>query len=187
MNMVKNYLDLAKQKYDESNDVDFNLTLNEFLCDCYVRLKPCSYGSRIQAKIIKDLNLTSISPSLNIGDVAMGKKNGEIKASYLDKKKSYNLTHLRMWQKFQYYVFCFIDCENDFTPEFYVLDKYVLNLVKMTPMNGTKESNSENTNIELRATVKKNGETHKLFKKNNKLSGTSFEDLKSFSDNLMLK
>ena len=187
MKTQKNYLDLAKQKYEESNDVDFNLGLIEFLCDCYTRLKPCSYGSRIQAKIIKNLNLISLSPSLNIGDVAIGKKNGEIKSSFLDKKKCYNLTHLRMWQQFQYYVFCFIDCENDFTPEFYVLDKYVLNSVKMTPMNGTKESNSENTNIELRTTVKKNGETHKLFKKKNKLSGTSFEDLKSFSDNLMLK
>ena len=89
-----------------------------------------------------------------------------------------------MWQKFHYYLFCFIDCENDFIPEFYVLDKYVLNSVKMTPMNGTKESNSDNTNIELRATVKKNGEIHKLFMKKNKLSGTTFKDLKNFSDKL---
>ena len=54
----------------------------------------------------------------------------------------------------------------------------------MTPMNGTKESNSNNNNIELRSTVKKNGKTHKLFKKYNKLSGTSFSDLKKFSDKL---
>ena len=94
MKTQKNYLDLAKQKYEESNDVDFNLGLIEFLCDCYTRLKPCSYGSRIQAKIIKNLNLISLSPSLNIGDVAIGKKNGEIKSSFLDKKKCYNCQYL---------------------------------------------------------------------------------------------
>ena len=78
-------------------------------------------------------------------------------------------------------------CKNLPCPECAAHATQFLNSVKMTPMNGTKESNSENTNIELRTTVKKNGETHKLFKKKNKLSGTSFEDLKSFSDNLMLK
>ena len=178
------YLQLAKEKYKQDNDVNYKLSLTDFVADCYCRLKPCSYGARIQSKIILDLGVTSIHASLNMGDVVLGSKSGEIKVSFLDKKYSYNLTHLRMWQKFQYYLFCFIDCENDFTPEFYVLDKYVLNSVKMTPMNGTKESNSNNNNIELRSTVKKNGKTHKLFKKYNKLSGTSFSDLKKFSDKL---
>jgi hypothetical protein len=181
---MSHYLKLAKEKYKQTNDVNLSLDFIDFIADCYVRLKPCSYGARIQAKIIKDLNVTSISASLNMGDVKLGKKSGEIKVSYLDKANSYNLTHLRMWQKFHYYLFCFIDCENDFTPEFYVLDKYVLNFVKMTPMNGTKESNSDNTNIELRTTVKKNGDIHKLLMKNNKLSGTTFKDLKKFSDKL---
>ena len=180
MNTDSVYIQLAKEKYKQSNDVNYQLNFIDFVADCYSRLKPCSYGARIQGKIIRDLNVTSVSASLNMGDVLLGNKSGEIKVSYLDKNYSYNLTHLRMWQKFHYYLFCFIDCENDFTPEFYVLDKYVLNSVKMTPMNGTKESNSDNTNIELRTTVKKNGEIHKLFKKNNKLSGTSFKDLKKF-------
>jgi hypothetical protein len=181
---MSHYLKLAKEKYVQTNDVNLSLDFADFIADCYVRLKPCSYGSRIQTKLIKDLDVSSIPPSLNMGDVVLGKKSGEIKVSYLGKSNSYNLTHLRMWQKFHYYLFCFIDCENDFIPEFYVLDKYVLNSVKMTPMNGTKESNSDNTNIELRATVKKNGEIHKLFMKKNKLSGTTFKDLKNFSDKL---
>jgi hypothetical protein len=184
MNTESTYLQIAKDKYKQSNDVNYDLTLNDFVADCYARLKPCSYGSRIQSKIVNDLSVTSIPPSLNMGDVLLGNKSGEIKSSFLDKKYSYNLTHLRMWQKFQYYLFCFIDCENDFIPEFYLLDKYILDSVKKTPMNGTKESNSDNTNIELRATVKKNGETHKLFMKKNKLSGTSFNDLKKFVDSL---
>jgi len=178
---MSQYLNLAKQKFEQSNDVDFNLPLNDFVSDCYVRLKPCSYGVRIQQKIVSDLGLFSLQPSDNIGDVIIGKKKVEIKVTFLDKKGCYHLTHLRMWQKFQYYLFCFIDCENDFTPEFYVVDKYVLNKVKMTPMNGTKESNSDNINIELRSTIKKNGEAHKLFIKENKLDGTTIDDLRNFS------
>lgn len=177
-------LQLAKEKFLQTNDVDYGMSFNDFIIDCYLRLKPCSYGARIQAKIAKDLSVSTIPASLNNGDVELGSKSGEIKVSYLDKKRSYNLTHLRMWQKFNFYLFCFIDCENDFTSEFYLLDKYVLDSIRKTPMNGTKESNGDNTNIEMRSTVKKDGDIHKLLKKQNKLSGTSFNDLKRFSDKL---
>ncbi len=182
--MSSKYLKLAKEKFKQTNDVNFDLDFNDFIADCYVRLKPCSYGIRIQGKITRDLSASSIPASMNMGDVKLGEKTGEIKVSFLDRVGSYHLTHLRMWQKFQYYLFCFIDCENDFTPEFYVLDKYVLNSIKMTPMNGTKESNGDNVNIELRTTVKKDGDYHKLFKKKNKLSGTSFVDLEKFVNGL---
>ena len=181
---MSEYLSLAKNKFRESNDVDFDLPLIDFISDCYVRLKPCSYGTRIQQKITKDLNLGALSPSLNKGDIVIGKSMCEIKTSFLDRKGSYHLTHLRMWQKFKYYLFCLIDCENDFTPEFYVVDKYVLNKIKMTPMNGTKESNSDNINIELRTTIKKGGDGFKILAKENKLGGTSFNDLMRFSSKL---
>lgn len=174
------YLKLANEKYYGGNDVNYELSFNDFICDCYVRLKPCSYGSRIQTKILNEIGCESISPSLNIGDFSVGSKTIEIKVSFLSQSNAYNITHLRMWQKFNYYLFCFIDCSNGFTPEFYLIDKYVLNKIKMTPMNGTKESNSENTNIELRATIKKDGDFHKLFKKENKLNGTSLYSLKTF-------
>lgn len=179
---MSQYLLLAKNKFKETNDVDFDLPLIDFISDCYVRLKPCSYGTRIQQKITKDLGVGVVSPSMNIGDIQLGKFMCEIKTSFLDKRNSYHLTHLRMWQKFRYYLFCFIDCENDFTPQFYVIDKYVLNKIKMTPMNGTKESNSDNVNIELRSTIKKDGDSFKVFVRENKLGGTSFDDLKKFSE-----
>ena len=65
---MSQYLNLAKQKFEQSNEVDFNMGLNDFITDCYVRLKPCSYGVRIQQKIVSDLNLVSIQPCENIGD-----------------------------------------------------------------------------------------------------------------------
>ena len=181
---MNKFLKLAQEKYNEGNDVNYGLPFNDFICDCYVRLKPCSYGSRIQTKILKSIGCNSISPSLNMGDFNLVNKNVEIKVSYLGQSNSYNITHLRMWQKFQYYLFCFIDCSNGFIPEFYLIDKYVLHKIKMTPMNGTKQSNSENTNIELRSTISKNGEFHKLFKKENKLRGTHLLDLKDYMNGI---
>lgn len=174
------YLNLAEEKYKGGNGVNYELSFNDFICDCYVRLKPCSYGSRIQTKILSEVGCESISPSLNMGDFNIGDKKAEIKVSFLGQSGSYNITHLRMWQKFNYYLFCFIDCSNGFIPEFYLIDKYVLHKIKMTPMNGTKESNSENTNIELRSTIKKDDKFHKLFHRENKLCGTSLDDLKSY-------
>ena len=178
------FVELAKEKYNQGNDVDFNLSFNEFICQCYIKLKPCSYGTRIEQKIVKELGCEVNNPSLNLGDISFLEKNAEVKVSYLSQAKSYNLTHLRMWQKFQFYLFCFIDCDNDFTPEFYLIDKYVLNKVKMGAMNGTKSSNSENGNIELRSTVKKGGDAHKTLKRSNKLNGTTLLDLKSFICNV---
>lgn len=177
---MSKYLELAKNKFKESNDVNFKLPLIDFVSDCYVRLKPCSYGVRIQQKITTDLSLTTIRPQLNIGDVLIGKTTCEVKTSFLDRKNSYHLTHLRMWQKFKYYLFCLIDCENNFTPEFYLIDKYVLNKIRLTPMNGTKESNSDNTNIELRCTIKKDSNNHKILIKENKLGGNSYSDMISY-------
>ena len=48
------YLQLAKEKYKQDNDVNYKLSLTDFVADCYCRLKPCSYGARIQSKIILD-------------------------------------------------------------------------------------------------------------------------------------
>jgi hypothetical protein len=177
---MTNYLELAKAKYNQNTEVDYNLGFNDFIMDCYVRLKPCSYGGKIQQKISLDVNLISIAPNENRGDVLFNDKFAEIKTSYLGKNKTYRLTHLRMWQKFTYYIICFIDCENDFTPELYLIDKNIMDKFKLTPMNGTTDSNSENNNIELSCTIKKGGPNHNILERYNKLSGTTIDNLKDF-------
>ena len=181
---MSNLLELATKKFKENKEVDFNLGLIDFLCYCYLHLKPCCYGAKIETKLISLLGISSVAASLDRGDAFFGKFFAEIKCTFLDKKNSYNLTHLRKWQNFNFYIFCLIDCENDFNPEFYVLDKKVMDKIKTTAMNGTKESNINNDKVAMRATVKKNGDIHKVLKKKNKLSGTSFSDLKKFTDKL---
>lgn len=177
---MNNYKELAKAKFYQSTDMNFDLGFDDFIADCYVRLKPCSYGGIIEKKIRKDVNLISVAPSENRGDVIFGGDRAEIKVSYLGKNRSYRLTHLRGWQDFKYYIICFVDCENDFEYELYLLDKTVMNNFKLVAMNGTHESNSENGNIEMCLTVKKGGDKHNIFKDNNLLSGTKIGDLINF-------
>jgi hypothetical protein len=126
---------------------------------------------------------TSISPSLNLGDISFSGKNAEIKVSFLSQDKTYCLTHIRMWQEFDMYLFCLIDCDNNFTPEFYLIDKFIIDNVKMGPMNGTKLSNIKNKNVELRVTIRKGGDSYNMFKRFNKLNGTTLSDLKLYISN----
>ena len=51
--MSSKYLNLAKEKFKQTNDVNFDLDFNDFIADCYDRLKQFSYEARIQSKIIK--------------------------------------------------------------------------------------------------------------------------------------
>jgi hypothetical protein len=71
----------------------------------------------------------------------------------------------------------FIDCENDFTPEFYFVPKNVMNKFKLGNMVGTKKANEDNHNVDLRVNVKKGSLEHKLLKKQNLLKGTSIDHL----------
>jgi hypothetical protein len=74
----------------------------------------------------------------------------------------------------------FIDCENDFTPEFYFIPKNVINKFKLSNMVGTKEANEDNHNVDLRTTIKKGSKEHKLLMKHNLLSGSSLEHLEEY-------
>lgn len=174
---------LAKQKYKDSQKTTIGLDLDfhHFICTCYNRLKPCNYGHWIQKKIAYSIGALNISAKSNKGDIKLKDTYYEVKTSFLGKKGTYRLTHLRSWQDFNYYLICFVDCENDFIPELYILEKSVINELGLTPMNGTNFSNSKNNNIENSKSIKKNGKIHKLFKERNLLSGTNMEDLIEFS------
>jgi hypothetical protein len=47
-------------------------------------------------------------------------------------------------------------------------------------MNGTPKANIDNTNIEIRATLKRNSEGFNMVSKNNLLKDTTFESLQEF-------
>jgi hypothetical protein len=175
------YIQAAKDKFYSDRSVNYYLPFKDFVCECYVKLTPNSYGSHIQNKLIQDLNLIEVPASENRGDFSCCNKYFEFKVSFFSKKtESYCITHIRPWQNLEYYVLCFVDCAKDFTPNFYVLDKSVISQLKTGYMNGTPESNKNNTNIELRATVNVNSDNMSIIRNANLLENTSLECLSMF-------
>lgn len=170
-------LDLAKNKYKTSKVIDVNQNLIDYICECYVKLNPCSYGSRLQNYVCNLLKLPIIKSTLDTGDFKFKNTFGEFKVTFLGQNGEYHITHIRQWQKFKYYLIMFIDCENDFTPEFYFVPKNVMNKFKLGNMVGTKKANEDNHNVDLRVNVKKGSLEHKLLKKQNLLKGTSIDHL----------
>ena len=178
---MSEYLKAANDKFNSDRSVNYFLSFHDFVCQCYVKLTPNSYGTHIEEKLIMELGLQKISASENKGDFTCCSKYFEFKVSFLSNKtESYSITHIRPWQNLDYYVLCFVDSSKNFTPNFYVLDKSVIGKLKSGYMNGTPESNQNNTNIELRATVKVDSDNMSIIKNDNLLNTTSLESLREF-------
>lgn len=180
---MSDYLKKAIEKYKTNKDVDLSLNLLDYICDCYSKLNPCSYGSRIENKVKKIIKVKTVKKSENKGDFKFKDNYGEMKVSFLSQSLCYNITHIRLYQDFDFYLFCFIDCEDMFNPNFYLVPKNIMNKLPLTSMNGTEESNRKNKNIDQRITIKKDSKEHKLIIKHNVLGGTSINDLNSYVTN----
>ena len=177
---MNEYLRRALDKFKTNRDIDLGLDLRDYICECYTKLNPCSYGSRIENKIKKLLNVKNVKKSENRGDFSFGTKYGEIKITFLSQANCYNITHIRLYQDFDFYLFCFIDCEEMFTPNFYLVPKNVMNKLSLTSMNGTEQSNMDNKNVDQRITIKKDSKEHKLIIKHSILKGSTTNDLNSY-------
>jgi hypothetical protein len=70
-----------------------------------------------------------------------------------------------------------IDCDNDFTPEFYLITKEDMGKFNLEYMNGTTEENKNQENREQRLTIKKNSDKHMKLKQYNILDDTSYGSL----------
>jgi hypothetical protein len=179
--MDKNYIDLANVKFNQTKEVNWGSKIKEFICECYVKLNPCSYGNRVAEKIRLSLNVNSVNQRDEKGDMSWNNIFYEQKVSYLSNvNNSWSLTHLRPWQKFNYYIFCLVDCEDNFEPNFYVIDKVSINRFNLSAMNGTASSNHNNSHIELRTNIAKESEAHRILKRMNLLEDTTYNSLKNF-------
>jgi hypothetical protein len=82
---------------------------------------------------------------------------------------------------------CFIDAENNFTPNFYVINKDGVDSFTQRGMNGTVGSNMCNTNVGMRVTLNIKSKDFELFKSMNILRDTSFEALNEFMSTFKMK
>lgn len=179
---MSSFLKKAIEKYHRDKNIDISLDFTEYVCACYVNLNPCSYGKKIENKIKSHINVVDVKPKHNIGDFKYGDKYGEIKVTFLSAEKIYHITHIRSWQKFDFYLLCMIDCDNDFISNFYLIPKYVIDKLPLTPMNGTKYSNADNKNVEYRVSFKKDSPQHKILMRYNLLENSSINSLKKYFD-----
>jgi hypothetical protein len=111
------------------------------------------------------------------------KKNFEIKVSYLGKNGKYTLRNLRPYQNMVGgYIICLIDCDLDFQPKFYLVDELVIfQNFTLSHMNGVGSEHNTNQGFEnYGISIGDGSYGHIVLRDNNKLLGTTFEDLISY-------
>lgn len=104
----------------------------------------------------------------------------ETKLTFLGKNGGYTIRNLRPHQDVDGYIITTVDCENDFTPEYFFLTKEDLfenSLLTFSYMNGTKKNNLENNNVGVGTQFKKNSFDHRNIRKYSKLKEPTYEAL----------
>jgi hypothetical protein len=107
----------------------------------------------------------------------------EVKISYLTKEGNYNIRNIRPYQNFDYFLFCFVDCDKDFTSKFIMVKKQLItdyDYFTLTPMNGTKKANMGNKDIGYGTSFKKNWEQEWILEQNNLLDDTTYESFRTY-------
>ena len=204
---MENLLVLAKEKYLTKNNIsekDYRLNFNHFILKIFLNCDPASYGKQFSNKLVFDLKrrlkteIGCVSDSLDRGDFSINyipknvleqnktniePKYYEIKLSFLGKSKNYTIRNLRRYQNLDGYLLSFVDCENSFNQEIYLItseDLFNNCGFKFTAMNGTKERNEKNQDFGLGVAFKKDSIIHENIKKLNLLDGNDFESLISY-------
>jgi hypothetical protein len=213
--VTKLELALERFMNSKGKSVPYHLDFNDFILECYLGYPPSAYGKYLEKKIIQEVGrLLSIPESENRGDCEIRvnasrgsllmddgsvyvythnhksnfyrTKNFEIKITFLGKNNHYVLRNLRPYQNIDGgYIICLIDCENNFVPEFYLVDFDVIQqYMTLSHMNGSKSIHQDSNFENFGCSFEKFSVQHYLLSVNNKLQGNSLEDLKTYIDEL---
>lgn len=204
--IMSKYLNQALKKRKTHNVItpfEMNLEMEDFIPCIYNKCSPSHYGFLFGKKIIRESNgfLNSTPHTMDNGDFHFYSDEflitffGEIKISYMGKTKkegekgNYRITHIRDWQPFHFYILCFVDIDDNFTPRYYLIPKWIVikkDFLRLTPMNGTRASNKDNKNVSKSTTIK-GEDCDWFFKKHSLLKGNTFSDLKQFFNEDFIK
>ena len=164
-------------------DMDFDLPIEDFILRIYINCDPAKYGEAFQSYLNKKFfsKFKNVPKVFERADLHINCETYfEVKISYLNKNGGYSITYTREWQRFDYFILCFID--GDFNSSFYcVPKKYLLRNedLTFTAMNGTKKGNSKNNQVPKRTLIKLK-DTDSFIKENSILKGTTYNDLQNF-------
>jgi len=172
------YVKLASEKYQKmkSRSTQEPEDLREFLGFCFTEYRPNEYGKRIQKRFETYFGFTKISQSEDKGDSLFRTTNNtklllELKVSFLGVNNYYTVRYIRPWQEFDYYLICFID-PNNCDPKFIVVTcEDLINNFKCGYMNGTKESNLNNSKSALGTSFLNKGQSYEKLLRLNRLKG----------------
>lgn len=209
--VTKLELAIERFQNSRNKGVPYHLPFNDFILECYLGYPPSAYGKYLEKRIIQEVDrLLSIPESENRGDCEIrvnasrgnllmddGKvfvythkhwskfnrsKSFEIKITFLGKNNHYVIRNIRPYQIIDGgYIICLIDCENNFIPEFYIVDFDVIQqYMTLSHMNGSKSVHQDSNFENYGCTFEKYSVHHHLLRMNNKMGGDSLEDLKTY-------
>ena len=147
---ILEYIERNKNTFPKTGD------FKTFLINTKFFTNPQSYGIQIQNKWMRMFGYKSIAKSKNRGDYKDTDEYVEFKVSYLS-NNTWSIVQLRPYQDVDRYDIMLID--NKYNHILYKIpsDKMKSLIDKYGDVaHGTKESNSDNKNIEYRITIKKN-------------------------------
>ena len=184
----KHYIEMAKERKSISNNVDgsdYDLPMDEFICGISYKCTPNVYGSLFPKKVCYDSDngMVEVSPALELGDCRIGRtKYAELKISFISKQGTYSIRNIRGWQKFDYFILCFVNSNDDFKAKYYCVMKEVITnnqSLKLSYQNGTKSSNMNNDKVGMSVSIKQE-DVNFYFKEHNLLEGTSYRHVLKF-------
>ena len=142
----------------------YDLNIEEFLYAISF-LTPQSFGSKLQKFIQKRLSLTTIKPSLDMGDAV--DSDGfycEIKCSLInDTNKTINIVQIRPWHNIKYYFIGVFDVIDGCVTIFKLTKQQMIDecvRLKATSAHMTKKSIENNKNVELRLGIPINSDVY---------------------------
>lgn len=164
-----NYQNCIRQEAYKNKELGFDWCIKDFV-NLMRLLPPQNYGTRIESRIIKKLNLKKVKANKNKGDCVDDENNHiEIKASIVDGINMFcNITNIRNYQNLDYYLIVCFDVRNleDLKLYSFILSKTEMiqecKNLNATAQIGTKEANILNENIEQRLSINIESE---IFKK----------------------
>lgn len=167
-----------------TND-DMNLPMDDFLMKSYNVCTPNKYGDLFSKKVIHDSKniIKELSPTLDRGDCHIKYQTYfECKVSFRNKSGKYSITNIRNWQKFDYFILCFVDTFDNFKSHFYCVSKETITgnpCINLNAMNNTNEINLKNTYVGMRTNINEI-DLDWLFKSKSELKGTTYKHLQNF-------
>jgi hypothetical protein len=165
------------------NDIDYDLSFEDFILKIYINCDSSKYGESFQSYIKKNFfpKIKTLSKQFERGDLHVNyEKYFEVKISYLNKNGKYSITHIRNWQRFDYFILCFVD--ENFNSSIYCIPKNVITQnekLNLNSMNGTKSTNLKNIFVSTRVSIKPN-HVKSILSKKSVLKGTTYNDLRNF-------